>query len=741
MADAELLTRITLQNQEFQNEIRRCKQEIKSLKNVTAPAADELSGLGGMFGELAVAAAAAISVQKVSDALIDFGAASLEAYGNLEMLRVSFETILNSSSQANALIGQLQNYGANSPYDTEGLAKAAQLMLSYGMNASRVMPTLRQLGDIAMGDNNKLQSLALAFSQMSAAGKVCKQDLNQMINAGFNPLQVIAEQTDRSIGDLFDDVSKGKISVDQITQAFRDATSQGGQFYNMAQKQSNTLQGALASVNDEWTNFKQTLGSIIAPAAIKGLQTVASTIKDCADALMAVKQAIRQLGGKADERIINDYDTKTLNAIDYANSAGSKKGRDKRLNKGIKVEQNQGRKIDKQIRELDKKFQDQLKYNNYSSPNWDKKKVVKDPISLGDYKAQRANLVALRQSNKERIEQYKKELKNPYQITSDKPITSPTKYTPSKGGGRNTPSKEEVIPEGSLKALEKKLQEAQNAASLAVGEQAYQAAMATVKKIEDAIANFKWGGAGPNTAKNVSKIGTLDKTGGLVTNSTPNLKLPSMDELKPIGDIIEQDQIDEINKLAEALENAKGVFESYGGDTVGLQNQILDLAKAYKTTGDATSLAGAGMALVGQQMQALGENGAAAKAGAMMAAIGQIVLGFASASKLAGELGPLGWVAWLGAGLAALSTTISTVQSFSQGGIINGGSVAGDQMLARVNAGEMILNGSQQQKLFNTLDSNGAIGGGFNGGEVDFKISGSVLKGVLRNYDNKTSIL
>ena len=234
----------------------------------------------------------------------------------------------------------------------------------------------------------------------------------------------------------------------------------------------------------------------------------------------------------------------------------------------------------------------------------------------------------------------------------------------------------------------------------------------------------------------------MDKTGGLVTNSTPNLKLPSMDELKPIGDIIEQKQIDKVNKLAEALENAKGVFESYGGSTVGLQKQIVDLAKAYDTTGDTASLASAGMALVGQQMQALGENGAAAKAGAVMAALGQIVLGFASASKVAGETeGPWGWIAWLGAGLAALVTTISTVQSFSQGGIINGGSVAGDQMLARVNAGEMILNGSQQQKLFNTLDSNGAIGGGFNGGEVDFKISGSVLKGVLRNYDNKTSIL
>ena len=738
MANADFVTRITLQNQEFQNQIQQCQNEIKRLKNTSIQSAD---GIGALFSKIAAGAAAAISVKKVSDAIIDLGIAALNSYGNIEMLQVSFETMLNSASQANALIGQLQNYGANSPYDTEGLAQAAQLMLSYGMNASRVMPTLKQLGDIAMGDNNKLQSLALAFSQMSAAGKVCKQDLNQMINAGFNPLQVIAEQTDRSIGDLFDDVSKGKISVEQITQAFKDATSQGGQFYNMAQKQSNTLQGTLASVNDEWTNFKQTLGSIIAPAAIKGLQSVASVIKDCADALIAVKQAVRQLGGQSDERIVNSYNGQTSNAISYANAAGTKEGRDARLNKGIKFEENQLRKLNNKLAGLDKKWNDQLKYNNYSNPNWDKNKVVKDPISMTEYKAQRANLVALQKANKERIQQYKKELKTPYGTVSESPIIP---QSPHSGGGNTSKgntskgngSTEKVYLEDTLVWYNNEIQKAEETAANAVGQEAYKAAMATVKALEEARDNFKDGWTGPKN-QDISKLNLGDSS--KLTNA-PNLNLPTLNDLKPLGDIIDQKQIDRINELAEAMENARSVFDSYGGDTVSLQKQIGDLADAYKLTGDSSSFAGAGMALMGQQMQALGKDGAVAKMGAVMAAIGQLILGYGEATTQAAKLGPWAWIAFAATGLATLITTISQIQSFSQGGILSGGSVAGDQMLARVNAGEMILNGSQQKKLFNMLDSKGAIGG-FNGGQVEFKINGSTLKGVLRNYDNKMSIL
>lgn len=142
---------------------------------------------------------------------------------------------------------------------------------------------------------------------------------------------------------------------------------------------------------------------------------------------------------------------------------------------------------------------------------------------------------------------------------------------------------------------------------------------------------------------------------------------------------------------------------------------------------------------IGQSFQALGNvlanfDGAAAKAGAVLAAVGQIVLGFAEASTMAAKLGPIGWIAWLGAGLAAVATTIATIKGFADGGIIEGSSYHGDRIVARLNAGEMVLNRKQQANLFRALD-NGISSNA--GGKVEFEIKGSTLKGVLKNYDNK----
>lgn len=142
---------------------------------------------------------------------------------------------------------------------------------------------------------------------------------------------------------------------------------------------------------------------------------------------------------------------------------------------------------------------------------------------------------------------------------------------------------------------------------------------------------------------------------------------------------------------------------------------------------------------IGQSFQALGNvlanfDGAAAKAGAVLAAVGQIVLGFAEASTMAAKLGPIGWIAWLGAGLAAVATTIATIKGFADGGIIEGSSYHGDRIVARLNAGEMVLNRKQQANLFRALDNGIASNVG---GKVEFEIKGSTLKGVLKNYDNK----
>lgn len=151
---------------------------------------------------------------------------------------------------ADTLFGQISEYGKNTVYDKAGLIEAQKTMMSFGLSGETAFKTLKQIGDIAMGDANKMQSLSLAFSQATSAGKLQGQDLMQLINAGFNPLQVISEHTGKSMSQLKDEMSKGQISAEMLAQAFTWATEKGGLFYQGAEKAGQTLSGRMNQMKD-----------------------------------------------------------------------------------------------------------------------------------------------------------------------------------------------------------------------------------------------------------------------------------------------------------------------------------------------------------------------------------------------------------------------------------------------------------------------------------------------------------
>ena len=216
-----------------------------------------------------------------------------------------------------------------------------------------------------------------------------------------------------------------------------------------------------------------------------------------------------------------------------------------------------------------------------------------------------------------------------------------------------------------------------------------------------------------------------------------NLGLQKIDlEVDDDGTIV--DTSDRLKELKETLAN---VTKSMSGECGQMVEQFAQLAEILgDENADSATKAAAGLVTMGEALQKIGGDGMVAKVGAVMAAIGQIILGFATASAQAAALGPFGWLAFLGAGLAAVATTISTIKGFAEGGIIEGASHTGDKVLARVNAGEMVLNKRQQSNLFNLLDGNG-IGQNTNGGKVEFVIKGSALKGVLNNYNDRMNKL
>lgn len=173
----------------------------------------------------------------------------------MEQYQTSFTTMLGSASKAQSMIANLKDFADKTPFEMSDLSKGAQTLLAFGTSANDIMPDLKMLGDISQGDKAKFDGLTLAFSQISSAGKLSGQDLLQCINVGFNPLSEISKKTGESMGDLRKRMEAGGISAQEVAEAFKSATSEGGQFYNAMQNQSKTFNGQLSTLKDNVMTF------------------------------------------------------------------------------------------------------------------------------------------------------------------------------------------------------------------------------------------------------------------------------------------------------------------------------------------------------------------------------------------------------------------------------------------------------------------------------------------------------
>ena len=208
------------------------------------------------------------------------GSEIIRVRGEFQAADTAIQTLLGSKEKADALMSQVREYAKISPLEFSDVTQATQMMLGFNIEAEKVPRYLQAIGDVSMGDTQRFNSLTLAFSQMSAAGKLMGQDLNQMINAGFNPLQIMADKTGKSIATLKDEMSKGAISAEMVQQAFIDATSAGGKFYNMSENASKTINGHLSMMQDAMDSVFNELGQKSEGVIIKGIQTTTSLIEN-----------------------------------------------------------------------------------------------------------------------------------------------------------------------------------------------------------------------------------------------------------------------------------------------------------------------------------------------------------------------------------------------------------------------------------------------------------------------------
>lgn len=264
----------------------------------------------------------------------------------VEQAEAAFEVLTGSAQTAAAVLADVRSFSETSPISFRGATEAAKMMMAFNIPVQEVGRNIRILGDISMGNQQRFDSLTLAFSQMSAAGRLMGQDLLQMINAGFNPLQEISARTGETIVELKKRMEEGAISADEVTAAFQSATSEGGRFDGMAEKLASTMGGqlqiALSNLEKAGARAGEAIGPLVialtdgfneGQSAIDGLVWSLSKFADGIGFLIAVSKdgignvitgknwSITESRMNATNKFLDDLDKRNADRKNRANAA------------------------------------------------------------------------------------------------------------------------------------------------------------------------------------------------------------------------------------------------------------------------------------------------------------------------------------------------------------------------------------------------------------------------------------
>jgi len=191
----------------------------------------------------------------------------------MEDMNMSFRTLTGSAAKGKGLSNNILKLAADTPLATEALAKAAKTMLGYGIVAEDIIPNLKMLGDLSLGNSDTLQRLATAFSQTTSATKLTGEEMRQYRNAGLNPLKLMSEQTGVSMAELDQKMRDGEISAEMVKKAFIGATTGTGRFSGAMVNASKTLSGQMEKLRDYGSIF---LGEFTQPI-VNGLKQIIPT--------------------------------------------------------------------------------------------------------------------------------------------------------------------------------------------------------------------------------------------------------------------------------------------------------------------------------------------------------------------------------------------------------------------------------------------------------------------------------
>ena len=229
------------------------------LKETTSELKNHKSGISGVSTEMnklktmVTGFIAAYGGKKLWEMLIGSNA-------EMEQYTTSLEVMLGSTEKASAMIEKMREFAAKTPLTLENVISGGSLLMSYGVDESNLIDTMTKLGDLASGNAEKMDRITLAYGQMLAKGKATGEELRQMTEAGV-PLQTALAESIGVTGEEFSKmVSAGKVGIDALNKAITELTTGDGKFAGMMEKQSQTMQGMLSTMQDNISEFFRKMG-------------------------------------------------------------------------------------------------------------------------------------------------------------------------------------------------------------------------------------------------------------------------------------------------------------------------------------------------------------------------------------------------------------------------------------------------------------------------------------------------
>ena len=313
-----LAFKATLDIDDFNVSAQAMERHIKDFSNT---AAQEAAAVEDSFQQMAEKAGQYITYYLVGQGMNNLVSSIVSVRGQFQQLEIAFGTMLGSEEKATALMQQMVNTAAKTPFDLMGVAEGAKQLLAYGVSAEKVNDTLVRLGNIASGLSIPLNDIVYLYGTTMVQGRLYAQDVRQFTGRGIPLVKELAEKYHTTAEGINEMVSAGKIGFPDVEEVLNKMTNAGGQFYQLMEKQSSSLTGQIANLQDAWDSALNSLGEKSEGALSAGIQSATYLVEHMDDVVRILKSVAIAYGSVKAATVLASVATKGYTGIAVLDNA------------------------------------------------------------------------------------------------------------------------------------------------------------------------------------------------------------------------------------------------------------------------------------------------------------------------------------------------------------------------------------------------------------------------------------